>query len=166
MTGTAREGPRAQDVEQPFASEMQAERTGWYELVALVGSLAPDERMRPGYYSDPEWSVRDLIAHLGTWLAEAQVQFERMTAGTYDGHDVDVDALNVDLLTAMDGQPWTVAWTQANAGRTMMLEAWYALIDPTDEAGWWIRKCAAQHFAEHLPRLREWVEELASERAR
>jgi len=26
----------------------------------------------------------------------------------------------------------------------------------------WIRKSGAEHYAEHLPRLREWVEELRS----
>ena len=28
--------------------------------------------MAPGYYHDPDWSVRDLVGHLGTWLAEAR----------------------------------------------------------------------------------------------
>ena len=35
--------------------------------------------------------MRDVVAHLGTWLAEAEIQFERMVGGTYDGHDVDVE---------------------------------------------------------------------------
>ena len=78
----------------------------------------------PGYYVDPSWSVRDVMGHVGTWLAEAGVQFERIRAGTYEGHDVDIDALNASFLEAMRGQPWEVAWTQANAGRTRMRQAW------------------------------------------
>ena len=42
---------------------------------------------------------------------------------------------------------------------TVMLQTWYDLGDPTDEAAWWIRKSAAEHFEEHLPRLRDWVAE-------
>ena len=151
-------------IDHPYAAEIAAERAGWYELVELVRSLTPEECVEPGYYRDPDWTVRDLVAHLGTWLAEAQLQFERLTAGTYEGHDVDVDALNAALLEGMAGQPWRVAWLQANAGRTRMIEEWYGLQDPTEEAGWWIRKAASEHVAEHLARLREWVTELHARR--
>ena len=148
----------------PYAAEIEAERSGWYELVDLVRPLTPEEWLEPGYYRDPDWTVRDAVAHVGTWLAEAQVQLQRMGAGTYEGHDVDIDALNAALLAAMAGQPWEVAWVQANAGRTMMLDAWYALRDPSDEAAWWIRKAACDHYTEHLARLRTWAAELIQRR--
>ena len=107
-----------------YGRELEAEERGWYEVVGLVHELSPEERLRPGYYRDPDWSVRDLVGHLGTWLAEAAQQFEQMLAGTYGGHDIDIDALNATFLAAMQGQPWDVAWTQANAGRTRMRQAW------------------------------------------
>jgi hypothetical protein len=108
--------------------------------------------------------VRDLVGHLGTWLAEAEVQLERINAGTYAGHDVDIDGLNATFLEAMRDQPWDVAWIQANAGRTRMLLAWSELAQPGVEAAWWIRKSGADHYAEHLDRLEAWVEELVSGR--
>jgi hypothetical protein len=148
----------------PYRADIEAEREGWYELLRLIGSLTPKECLEPGYYRDPAWSVCDVVAHLGTWLAEAEVQFERIRAGTYEGHAVDVDELNAAFLEAMAGQPWDVAWIQAHAGRTMMLETWHALTKPDDEAAWWIRKSGAEHFAEHLPRLREWVAEMVARR--
>jgi len=130
-----------------------------------VRSLTPEECLIPGYYADPDWTVRDVVAHIGTWLAEAEVQFEQIGAGTYEGHDVDVDGLNGSLLEAMSDQPWDVAWTQANAGRVRMVQEWYALAEPTDEAAWWIRKSGSDHYAEHVDRLREWVAELLARRA-
>jgi hypothetical protein len=145
---------------------VEAERSGWYEVAALVRSLMPDECLVPGYYREPDWTVRDLVVHLGTWLAEAEVQLERMTAGTYDGHDIDIDALNAIFLAAMADQPWDVAWVQANAGRTRMLEEWSVLERATDEAAWWIRKSGGDHYADHLGRLREWVAELIERRRR
>lgn len=148
----------------PYAAEIEAEHAGWYELVDLVRSLTPEECLVPGYYEDPPWTVRDVVAHLGTWLAEAQVQFERMIGGTYEGHDVDIDALNAEFLAAMDGQPWVVAWVQANAGRSLMLQGWYLLGDPSEEAAWWIRKSGCDHYTEHIGRLREWVAELTRRR--
>jgi hypothetical protein len=36
---------------------------------------------------------------------------------------------------------------------------------PTDEAAWWIRKSAVDHYAEHRDRLVAWVEELVARRA-
>ena len=148
----------------PHAEDIEAERAGWYEMVALVRELTPEECLEPGYYRDPDWTVRDVVGHLGTWLAEAEIQFERMIGGTYEGHEVDIDGLNAMFLEAMAGQPWNVAWLQANAGRTRMLEAWFALSEQTDESAWWVRKAAAGHYAEHLPRLREWVLELQGRR--
>jgi hypothetical protein len=145
---------------EPDHVALEAERSGWYELAALVRSLTPDECLVPGYYREPAWTVRDLVAHLGTWLAEAEVQLERMSAGTYEGHDIDIDALNAVFLAAMEGQPWEVAWVQANAGRTRMLEEWSVLERATDEAAWWIRKSGGDHYEDHLGRLREWVAEL------
>ena len=148
----------------PYAAEIETERRGWYEIAGLVRSLTPDECLVPGYQRDPDWTVRDVVAHVGTWLAEAEVQFQQISVGTYAGHDVDIDALNARYLDAMRDQSWEVAWVQANAGRTMMLRTWYALQVPSDEAAWWIRKSGVEHYAEHLGRLREWVDELIGAR--
>lgn len=148
----------------PYADDIESERRHWYELERLVRSLSPDECLRPGYYHDPEWTVRDVVGHLGTWLAEAAVQFERINGHTYEGHDVDIDGLNAVFLEAMHDQPWEVTWTQANAGRTRMLQTWAELHEPSDEAAWWIRKSAVEHYDEHLDRLRAWVAELTAAR--
>jgi hypothetical protein len=150
--------------EHPHSAEMAAERDGWYHIERLIRSLTPIECMHPGYFTDPYWSVRDLAAHLGTWLAEAGVQLERLGAGTYAGHDVDIEALNASFLQAMADQPWDVAWILATSGRSRMLSAWAALAEPSDEAAWWIHKTGPEHYAEHLPRLEEWVAELISRR--
>jgi hypothetical protein len=144
---------------------IDAESTGWYTLVRLVRSLNLEERMEPGYYSDPIWSVRDVVGHLGSWLAEAQVQLERMAGGTYEGHDIDIDALNARLLEAIHGQPWDVTWTQANAAHTRLLQAWADLTSVDDEVAWWIRKSGPDHYGEHLERLTAWATELIGRRS-
>ena len=154
----------APPADHPYAADIETERRGWYELAELVRSLTPEECLEPGYQRDPDWTVRDVVAHIGTWLAEAQVQFEQISAGTYEGHDLDVDALNAIFLASMSDQPWDVAWVQANAGRTRMVQEWYQLESPSDEAAWWIRKSGGDHYAEHLGRLREWIAELTERR--
>jgi len=151
--------------DHPYLAELDGERHGWYELAELVRRLTPDECLVPGYYRDPDWTVRDVVAHLGTWLAEAEIQFQRIRAGTYEGHDIDIDALNVVFARAMRDQPWEVVWTQANAARSMMVQDWHGLRQPTDEAAWWIRKSGVDHYEEHLGRLHEWVAELVGRRS-
>lgn len=149
---------------RPYAAELDAEREGWYEVERLVRSLTPTECLVPGYYRDPDWTVRDVVAHLGTWLAEAGIQLERMVVGSYTGHDVDIDGLNASFLAAMQGQPWDVAWPQASAARTRMLQAWASLPGKDDESAWWIHKAGPEHYAEHLGRLRVWTAELIGRR--
>ncbi len=150
--------------QHPYAREIDAELLGWYEITALVRSLTLDERLIPGYQRDPDWTVRDVVSHLGTWLAQAETQFEQINAGTYEGHDVDIDGLNAIFLAAMADQPWDVAWAQATSGRTRMIQEWHALREPSDEAAWWIRKSGVDHYAEHVDRLRAWVAELHARR--
>ncbi len=161
---TERRAPPRGLRKHPHAASIEAERIGWSEIVDLVRSLTPDECLEPGYYTDPDWTVRDLVAHLGTWLAEAEVQFERLGVGTYEGRPADIDGLNAVFLEAMAGHPWDVAWVQANAGRTKMLETWYHLPVPSGEAAWWVRKSGADHYAEHIGRLREWRAQLIARR--
>jgi hypothetical protein len=145
---------------RPFDAEIESERAGWYAMQDLVRSLDVDAIARPGYYRDPDWSVVALVGHLGMWLAEAGIQLERIGAGTYEPRDVDIDGLNAAYHRAMSGQPWELVSTQAQASRSRMLAVWYGLSERTDAAAWWVAKAGADHYGEHLPRLREWAAEL------
>src|SRR5213593_117 len=147
------------------AELMAAEDAGWSELHSLVDSLSPEELERPGYYPEG-WSVKDLVAHVGSWLAEAGVILERIRVGAYRPEEIDVDALNEQFLEAMKDVPAEIVLVQAWAARTRMLQAWGALPELTAEAAFWIRKAGAEHYAEHVPRLREWVGQLRDEGSR
>jgi hypothetical protein len=147
----------------PSSSDlMTAEDAGWDELHALVDSLTPEEAERPGYYEEG-WSASDLLAHIGSWLAAAGGVLEQIRAGTYQSEEVDVDAWNERFLQAMKGTPFLDVKVQAFASRARMLQAWSGLGDLTADAAFWIGKAGADHYAEHLPRLREWVSELRAD---
>ncbi len=142
---------------RPTASElMAAEDVGWDELHALMDSLTPEEAEKPGYYSEA-WSAKDLLAHIGSWLAEAGVFLLRIRMGTYKREELDIDAMNRTFLEIMKDVPLQTVRAQASAARARMLLAWSELPELTPEAAFWIRKAGAEHYAEHLPRLREWV---------
>ena len=147
-------------VDHPYAAAIDRERERFAELHDLVDSLDPDERERPGYYGEDDWSVKDLVAHLGSWMAEAELQLLRIEAGTYVDEPLDIDAMNAEFLAALRDQSWATCWNQCLAARAMMLSVWSRLAERTEAADRWVRKSGADHLDEHLPRLRSWVEEL------
>jgi hypothetical protein len=136
-----------------------AEDAGWEELTSLVEPLTPEQVERPGYFPEG-WSVKDMLAHVGSWLAEAGVILERIGVGTFRPDEIDVDALNEAFFEALRDVPYPLIRAQAASARARLLQAWQALPEITTDARFWIRKAGAEHYEEHLPRLREWVGEL------
>jgi hypothetical protein len=147
-------------LDHPYLAEIELERERWAEIGDLCGSLTDEERLRPGYYRDPDWTVKDMVAHLGTWMAEADLHLQRIEVGTEVDEPRDVDALNAGFLEAMRDQDWRIVWSQAISARAMLLGVWGRLAERTEVADAWVRKAGAEHHLEHLPRLREWVAEL------
>ncbi|HYI66398.1 MAG TPA: hypothetical protein VEW95_05705 [Candidatus Limnocylindrales bacterium] len=153
-------------VPQDYLAEVDLEHARWSEITALIHLLNPDERLAPGYFRDPDWTVKDLIAHLGAWLEEAANQLTNIAARSYEPHDVDIDARNGDVLAATRDQQWETVWTRAASARAYMLQHWFAQRAPSDVASWWVRKAGAEHYGEHLPPLRRWVAVLVDARTR
>ena len=138
---------------------LAAEETGWSEIRSLIDQLTPEQVERPGYYEEG-WSAKDLLGHIGAWLAEAGLLLERITAGSYRREDIDVDDMNRLSLEAMRDIPFRTIKAQAAAARARMRGALLELREPSPDAAWWIAKAGPEHYAEHLPRLRAWVAEL------
>ena len=131
----------------------------WGELHGLVDSLPRDKVEEPGYFREG-WSAKDLVAHIGGWLAQAGAVLERVRFGTYRPEEIDIDAINAATYAAMHEVPFNDVRAQAVAARNQMLRAWRSLPERSDEADRWIRKSGPEHYQEHLPRLREWVAEV------
>lgn len=131
----------------------------WTELHQLVDSLPEDRVEEPGYFVEG-WSAKDLVAHIGSWLAAAGAVLERIRFGTYRPEEIDIDAMNERFYDAMHTVPFPVVRAQGIASRNRMLRAWASLLEDSAEADRWIAKAGPEHYADHLPRLREWVREL------
>ena len=150
-------------LDAPYAAEIDLERVRWAEIERICRSLNAEERERHGYFEDDGgWSVKDLVGHLGAWMAQAVTHLLRIEAGNEDHGPEDIDALNAQFLAALHDQEWTTVWTQAISARAQMLRIWVRLPARSADADAWVRKACADHQIEHLPRLREWVRELRS----
>jgi Mycothiol maleylpyruvate isomerase N-terminal domain len=145
----------------PPGGDLRAEEERlWTDLHALVDSLPLDKVEDPGYFEEG-WSAKDLVAHLGSWLAEAGVVLERIRFGTYRREEIDVDAMNEQFFEALHDVPFADVRAQGIAARNRMLRAWGSLDASTPDAEFWIGKAGPEHYREHLPRLREWVRDLS-----
>ena len=132
---------------------MTAAVTGIVAAVVLAASvlvwpqydLRPDKVEEPGYFVEG-WSAKDLIAHIGSWLAEAGVVLERIRAGTYRPEEIDIDEMNRRFYEAFHGIPFGVDKAQALTARNQMLRAWASLPEGSDEADRWISKSGPEHY--------------------
>jgi len=148
---------------------VEDERRSWGEFQALLASLSPEQAERPGYFLEG-WSAKDLLAHVAGWLAEAGQVLEQVRVGSYTGRDevgvplgqgMDIEGRNAVFLEANRPQPLRVVHAEAYAARTRLLQDVGQLVGITAVADLWLRKAGPEHYAEHLPRLREWVKELS-----
>jgi len=137
---------------------MDQEELAFAELHELVESLPPDRVAEAGYFEEG-WSAKDLLAHIGSWLAEAGAVMERIRFGTYRPDEIQIDEMNASFYEAMKDVSYPTVRSQTRAARSRMLNAWGALGSDPPEAERWIRKAGFEHYQEHLPRLREWLAE-------
>jgi hypothetical protein len=143
----------------PDRDLMAEEERLWAELHGLVDSLPEDKVEEPGYFAEG-WSAKDLVAHIGSWLAEAGVVLERIRFGTYRPEEIDIDAMNETFYESLRDVAFRDVRAQATAARNQMLRAWRSLPETSPEADRWIGKAGPEHYAEHLSRLKDWVAEL------
>jgi hypothetical protein len=141
---------------------IRTEDEAWAELREAVEGLSPDRAVEDGY--QPDWSVKDLLAHLACWMAEAAQALQQMRLGTYQRVELDEDEMNARFWEACRDLDLHDVWAQLHSARARLLEELDLLPeDRLDEhAIAWFRDSGADHYREHLPRLREWLGELAA----
>lgn len=130
----------------------------WADFRSLIDGLTPEQAAEPGYNGD--WSVKDLVAHMGSWFAEAATMLEQMRMGTYTRERLDVDGLNREWFETRRNEDLRTVRAELMAARARMLEEWDRLPEVDDEARRWFSESTVKHYAEHLPRLREWSAQL------
>lgn len=149
------------------------EDRGWTDLMELVESLSPEQIEEPGYTAEG-WSVKDLMAHLASWMAEAGLVLEQIRWGTFQPGDVpwgvyrsqrlDIDEMNRKFYEAHKELPLFVVRAELASARNRMLTLFDDLPETTREAEEWFEEAGPGHYREHLDGLRRWTEELRSGR--
>ena len=139
--------------------ELPGEAEAWNRLHAIIDRVTPEIAEREGYFEEG-WTAKDAIGHLGAWMARGAAVLRQIASGTYRDDEIDIDAENERYLTALRDVPLDTVHLQAAAAHAELMRAWTQLPDVTPAAAYWVRKAGPEHYAEHLPRLESWVEEL------
>jgi hypothetical protein len=146
------------DVDRLLAQE----QAGWRALHDTFGSLSPERFEEPGM--TPEgWSAKDVMFHVGAWMAEAECQLTRMRMGTYRHEDFPrerIDAMNREWFEVSRTLDPDSVRAGFHAARVRMLQEWEQLGDVTPLAWEWFEESGPIHYAEHLRDLRTFVERL------
>lgn len=142
---------------QTLASWLEAERKGWQEIEGLVARITPEQASVVGYM--PGWSVKDLLAHLAGWFAEAGMELERTERSSVCS-DLSIDEKNEIFVEANRDQPLPVVLGEALTARNRMLRDLRSLGRIPEGAEEAVRKAGPDHYLEHAARLKEWVSEL------
>lgn len=142
--------------ERGLAEEAEA----WQRVHRAMDHVTADIAELPGYFAEG-WTAKDVIGHLGAWMARGATALRQIAAGTYREGEIDVDTENARYLETMRGMSLDSIHLQAVSSHAELRRAWAELPEVTPEAAYWVRKAGSEHYAEHLPRLESWLEELA-----
>jgi hypothetical protein len=133
------------------------EEERWAELRVVLGRIPRSRLEEPGV-TDEGWSPKDVMFHVGAWLAEAARQLERIREGTYAVDDTTVDERNRAWFALSRTLDVPTVRAELESSRLMAHDALAALAEVTSEAREWFEESAHLHYAEHLPDLVRWLD--------
>ena len=135
------------------------EDVAWQRFHALIESI-PAERFEEPTVTPAGWSSKDVLFHVGAWLADCARVLEQIRFGTFDR--AAEDALDVEMLNAagfatsrpMERRDVRVMCESArNEART----AFGSLPEMTPEAWEWFEESGPLHYAKHVEDLEAWL---------
>ena len=167
MPGEPRAGaPASQALSAEAAAVLEANQRARAELIGAIDAL-PAERRRERWYG--EWSLHEILAHLGAWQDGFAHALERLARGErpevpgYEPSLPDADDRFNAVAVAKNAQrSWEDLLAQLRAARERHEAAVCALVDtlPPDRfvEGRAARRLASQfnHDREHIPAIIEW----------
>jgi hypothetical protein len=135
------------------------EERGWQRFHALVESI-PRERFEEPTVTEEGWSPKDVVFHVGAWLADCARVLEQIRFGTFDraAEDaLDVEQINtqgLEISRSMDPRDVRV---MCESARNEAREAFGTLPEVTPEAWEWFEESGPLHYEAHMKDLEAWL---------
>lgn len=142
------------DVERLLKEENEA----WQEMMAVFESI-PAERFEEAGVTPEGWSPKDVMFHVGAWLAECSAVLDRISAGARIGVDDDdtTDAKNATWFNMSRATDVPAVRQGITKAREDACRRFADLSEPTAEAWSWFEESGPRHYAEHGADLRAWL---------
>ncbi|HEX9299166.1 MAG TPA: hypothetical protein VF968_03450 [Actinomycetota bacterium] len=137
-------------------SMLTQEDEGWSRLRILLRSI-PAHRLDEPTVTIEGWSPKDVMFHIGAWLAEAARQLERIREGTYRPQEDTVDERNRVWFALSRTLDVSTARAELESARVVARDALGALPTLTTDARGWFEESAWLHYAEHVLDLERWL---------
>jgi Mycothiol maleylpyruvate isomerase N-terminal domain len=142
------------DVERLLKEEDEA----WQDLLRVFESV-PADRFEEAGVTAEGWSPKDVMFHIGAWLAECSAVLDRITAGAGIS-DVDDDATDAKNATWFNMSRKTDVPTVRKGFATAREDACKRFADMSEhtaEAWSWFEESGPRHYAEHGDDLHSWL---------
>ena len=138
---------------------LEQEELAWQRFHAVLAAIPPGRFEEPTV-TEAGWSAKDVVFHVGAWLADCARVLERIRNGTFDR--AAEDALDLDLLNA---EGFEISRPMAPADVRVMCESarnearlvFGSLPEMSPEAWEWFEESGPLHYAKHVGDLEAWL---------
>lgn len=140
------------------------EAQAWEAFREVVDRSAPRQLERPGVNAEG-WTVKDVLWHVAHWWDDLTDTLERVRGGTFvepPENDDETDAENARVLEESRAMSLDDVRVGLDTARARMLAAWAAMPELDDVAVKHFLWETTEHYEEHEPDVRRFVEELGS----
>lgn len=135
-------------------------RASHAKLTAALDGLTDEEAVRAGL--NPEWSVKDALAHITAWELEGAEVVRQIQQGTYERKPFNqeiIDRFNAEAVESRRGLTMGQArgeFDEAHAAFVRLLEALPEEVDERAPVYKFTEAVAIRHHAHHAAQIEEW----------
>jgi hypothetical protein len=132
----------------------------WQELHSLFEGI-PSDRFEEPTVTPEGWSPKDVMFHVGAWMADCGIQLERMRAGTFDPGEETRDTIerrNAEWFAYSRSMDLDDVRAEFASARQRMVEEFGTMPTVTREAWEWFEESGPLHYASHVLDLASWLD--------
>ena len=142
----------------PVEALLAAEDSAWTHLHSCFEQI-PRDRFEEPTVTPQGWAPRDVMFHVGAWLADCARVLERIREGTFDREEetADIEAQNrawFEVSRELDPHDVHAGFEGA---RQKARECLAQLPELTPDAREWFEESGALHYPKHVADLRAWL---------
>ena len=135
------------------------EERNWQRFHALLSSI-PHERFEEPTVTPEGWSPKDVMFHVGVWLADCSRVLEQIRQGTFDRaaeEALDIERLNAEGLEVSRPMAARDVRVLCESARNEARETFGTLPEVPPEAWEWFEESGPLHYAAHMKDLEAWL---------